>query len=140
MRLAVSTGPRASELLVIRKQDLNKSDQSVFIRALKGGTDREMPLSRKLFFDLWRYANLIDTEHLFPIGYHQLRNTWEFYRPVKKKFHCLRHTFAIRLYKATLDIRLVQVALGHRSIQNTMVYAEYHYSREELKRVKVVAI
>lgn len=35
--------------------------------------------------------------------------------------HTLRHTFATRLLRVS-DIRLVQLALGHRSIQSTQVY------------------
>ena len=73
--------------------------------------------------------------NLFPIGYHRLRQIWDWYRPVPKKFHSLRHTFAIRLYRKTKDLRLVQVALGHRNITNTMVYADYVYSQQELKKL-----
>ena len=31
--------------------------------------------------------------------------------------------------------RLVQVALGHRNITNTMIYADYVYSQQELKKL-----
>lgn len=39
------------------------------------------------------------------------------------KFHCLRHTFAMRLYEASRDLFLVQQKLGHRSVKSTEVYA-----------------
>ncbi|CAM5999402.1 unnamed protein product [Sphagnum balticum] len=35
----------------------------------------------------------------------------------------------------TKDLRLVQVALGHRNITNTMVYADYIYSQQELRKL-----
>jgi integrase/recombinase XerC len=54
---------------------------------------------------------------------------------VPKKFHSLRHTFAIELYQKTKDLRLVQVALGHRNITNTMIYADYVYSQQELRKL-----
>lgn len=38
--------------------------------------------------------------------------------------HQLRHCFATGLYQRTGDIRLVQAALGHRSIVSTQVYAQ----------------
>jgi len=72
---------------------------------------------------------------LFPISYHRLYQIWHQYRPVAKKFHSLRHTFAIRLYRKTKDLRLVQVALGHRNITNTMIYADYIYSQQELRKL-----
>ena len=36
--------------------------------------------------------------------------------------HALRHTFATRLYAQTRDLRLVQQALGHRSVTSTEIY------------------
>ena len=74
-------------------------------------------------------------KHLFPISYPRLVQIWQHYRPVHKKFHSLRHTFAIELYKKTKDIRLLQMALGHRNIANTMIYADYVYSQTELRRL-----
>ena len=136
IQVALKTGARAQEVLNLRKSDLNPYDQSVFITGLKGSSDREIPVEESLFEDLELYArskNLDDP--LFDMTYHRLRQIWCEYRPVQKKFHCLRHTFAIRLYKKTRDIRLLQVALGHRNIANTMIYADYVYSQTELRRL-----
>lgn len=134
--VALKTGARAQEVLNLRKNDLNGYDHTVFIKGLKGSDDREIPIIDELFFELEHYAkDFKDTDYIFPLGYHRLRQVWCDYRPVKKKFHCLRHTFAIRLYKKTKDLRLLQVALGHRNITNTMIYADYVYSQSELKRL-----
>lgn len=134
--LALKTGARATELLELRHADLNTYDATVFIRGIKGSNDRELPLHSALFERLAQYsATQGKNEGLFPIGYHRLRQIWDWYRPVPKKFHSLRHTFAIRLYRKTKDLRLVQVALGHRNITNTMIYADYVYSQQELKKL-----
>ena len=138
--LALYTGARAQELLNLRRSDLNAYDQSVFIRGLKGSNDREIPLYPWLFDRCTRHlvsstSSTTDSRELFGISYSRLRQIWDFYRPVPKKFHALRHTFAIRLFKKTKDLRLVQVALGHRNITNTMVYADYVYSQQELRRL-----
>ena len=131
--LGLHTGARAQELLNLSGEDLNDQDESVFIRGLKGSSDRELPLRRELYRRL--RADLPLTGPLFPICYHRLYQIWQQYRPVTKKFHSLRHTFAIRLYRKTKDLRLVQVALGHRNITNTMIYAEYVYSQQELRKL-----
>ena len=135
--LLLRTGARATELLNLRTQDLNVYDKTVFIRGIKGSNDRELPLNPWLFERLRLYAEreLPKGGDLFPICYHRLRQIWDWYRPAPKKLHSLRHTFAIRLYKKTRDLRLVQVALGHRNIANTMVYADYVYSQQELRKL-----
>jgi integrase/recombinase XerC len=133
--LALRTGARAQELLNLKKADLNSHEESLLIYGVKGSNDREIPLHSSLFRHLNRYASEVQGDLLFPISYNRLRQIWEFYRPVKKKFHSLRHTFAIQLYRKTKDIRLVQVALGHRNVMNTMIYADYHYSQTELRRL-----
>ncbi|MCM2280849.1 MAG: site-specific integrase [Bdellovibrionaceae bacterium] len=135
LELALRTGARAQELLDIRKADLNAYDETVLIRGMKGSNDRELPLPPSLFERLHRFGHAQKGDHVFDIGYHRLRQIWTWYRPVPKKFHCLRHTFAIRLYRKTKDLRLVQVALGHRNITNTMIYADYVYSQQELKKL-----
>jgi integrase/recombinase XerC len=134
---ALFTGARAQEVLNLRKEDLNAYDETVFITGLKGSNDREIPLPAWLFK---KVRIIADTQKgssnlIFPISYNRFRQIWELYRPVPKKLHALRHTFAIRLYKKTKDLRLVQVALGHRNITNTMVYADYIYSQQELRKL-----
>lgn len=133
--LALKTGGRAQEILNIRKSDLNPIEESVFIQGLKGSNDREIPLPSSFFKKLMKYSQGLDGEMLFPITYNRFRQIWDLYRPVPKKLHSLRHTFAIQLYKKTKDIRLVQVALGHRNVMNTMVYADYVYSQTELRKL-----
>lgn len=134
IRLALRTGARASELLALTKADIDHEAQTVLIKGIKGSDDREIPLNPKLFKKLAKYAHQVEGNQIFQIKYRQFKTIWDNYRPVGKKLHALRHTFAILLYKKTRDIRLLQTALGHRNINNTMVYAQYIYSTEELKK------
>lgn len=139
LSIALKTGARAQEILNLKLSDINEHDKSIFFHGIKGSNDRELPIAPKLFQSLMLYihnGNFGDSQnHVFPISYNRLRQIWQFYRPTHKKFHSLRHTFAIQLYKKTKDIRLVQFALGHRNITNTMIYADYVYSQQELKKL-----
>ena len=134
--IALKTGARASEILNLEQADLNEFDQTLFFRGLKGSNDRELPLPPRIFDRLFVYVRRqTQKPKIFDITYNRFRQIWVQYRPVHKKLHALRHTFAIELYRKTRDLRLLQVALGHRNINNTMIYADYLYSQEELKRL-----
>lgn len=136
LKLALATGARANELLNIRVKDLDKNENSVYIFGIKGSNDRELPLRKSLFQSLLKLsAERNPEDKVFGISYPRLIQIWQMYRPTHKKFHSLRHTFAIRLYKKSRDIRLLQVALGHRNIANTMIYADYVYSQQELRKL-----
>lgn len=133
--LGLKTGARAQEILNIQKSDLNTYDMSVFIKGLKNSNDREIPLPNVIFNRLQKFSESAPTSKIFNITYDRLYQIWDMYRPVHKKFHSLRHTFAIQLYRKTRDLRLVQVALGHRNITNTMIYADYVYTQDELRKL-----
>lgn len=133
--LLLHTGARATEALNLRPEDLNDHDQTVFITGIKNSKDREIPVPAWLYK---RLQTLVEPGQLiFQISYPRLDQIWHQYRPVEKKLHGLRHTFAITLYKRSRDLRLVQTALGHKNINNTMVYADYVYSQEELRKMIV---
>lgn len=135
IEFALATGARANEILGVRLDDLNVKDKSVFIKGLKNSKDREIPLKPRLFQQVFELAQSSESGTPFDISYPRFNQIWQIYRPVKKVPHCLRHTFAIKLFAKHKDLRLVQVALGHRNISNTMIYADYHYSKEELRRL-----
>lgn len=135
IKLALETGARAQELLNISKTDLDDVNQSVFIRGLKNSMDREIPLTKDLFDALKGLTLSSDAEKVFPICYSRLNAIWTKYKLGGKSFKSLRHTAAIELYRKTKDLRLVKVFLGHVSILNTMVYADYVYQTEEMRKL-----
>lgn len=141
VQLALETGARASELLAVRRKDLvegkvkGKVYRAVRIYGLKGSNDREIPISSGLFS---RLKGLEDP--FFDISYMRLYQIWAGFAPRKaggkrlKTFHCLRHTCAVNLYRKTKDVKLVQAVLGHRDLRNTMVYVDFVYSQDEMRR------
>lgn len=133
IRFAIETGARASEILSLTQKEFNEYDKTVFIKTLKRNKNREIPLSNKMFENIKSLFSK-QTEFIFNISYSRLVKIWNYYRPSKKSFHSIRHTFAIELYKKHRDIKLVQICLGHRSISTTQIYTEYVFTTEEVRR------
>lgn len=133
--LALHTGARPQELLNVELKDIDASDNTIHIRGLKGSNDRDLPLKPELFKALQDYAATVSGPMLFDIKYRRLEQVWQNLRPAKKSFKSLRHTFAITLYDKWRDIKLVQIALGHRSLSSTMVYVDFVYSADQLKKI-----
>jgi site-specific recombinase XerC len=46
-----------------------------------------------------------------------------------KSAHSLRHSFATRIYGETGDLQLTQAALGHASVNSTVIYAKLDRAR-----------
>lgn len=135
IELALVTGARAGELLALTKDRIFPKSNSILILASKGSKNREIPLRPKLFKELLDYSNTVEGDLIFNISYRRLLDLWHHYRPVVKSFHSLRHTFAVNLYSKTKDIKLVQLALGHRSPTTTAIYTDFSYSLEQMRRI-----
>lgn len=138
--LLLHTGARAQELLNVTSVDVQAG--AIFLRGLKGSYDREIPLPEWLYAltRLEMMPGALPGAKVFDISYKRLYQVWCYWRPVKKKLHSLRHTFAINLYRKTKDLRLVSAALGHKNILNTMVYAHYVYTQDELRKALITII
>lgn len=146
LMLILECGLRASELLNLKVKDFSYELQQIYIDSLKGSNARELPLkparARELRrFLLWKnkvdnLSQISPNDLIFGISYPRLYQLWVWYRPNKEKtLHCLRHTFAVHLYDKTKDVKVVQLALGHRNIQNTMVYLDFAYSQTVLRQL-----
>jgi integrase len=56
------------------------------------------------------------------------------------KWHCKRHTFAGRLIVAGVDIRVIGVLLGHRSLSMTMRYSHLAPARNAAAVDRLVSL
>ena len=130
--LLINSGARASEVLNLDQASINHESHSILIKGLKGSHNREIPLNYSTWSLLKRYLERNTGNKLFTFTLRWLQITWTKLMPFKS-IKSTRHTFAINLYKSCRDIKLVQAALGHKSITNTMVYMDYVYTNEELK-------
>lgn len=131
---ALHSGARSCELLNLSWADINTDSGEIFLNTLKGGRPRPVVVPRAVR-ELLKRLRTLSPDRPFDISYSRLVEIWNEYRTVRKPFRCLRHSFAMRAYQRTQDIRFVQKALGHRSIANTMIYLEYEYSAQEFKKL-----
>lgn len=126
IRTMLETGARPTEVISICAQDLDATTHRIFIRGIKRSRDRNIPISPALFRNVQILTERNGGSRPFPITANHFTRLWRDWRPnPRKSLHCLRHTFAINLYRHFQDILKVKHALGHRSIQNTMIYVDF---------------
>lgn len=140
--LLYSSGLRVSELVNLKKDDLNVSENTGWVRKGKGSKDRLFVLSSSIVQSINEY--LKDRENIYVFSKDKPLTTRNIQKIIKttsrraginKKVtpHTLRHSFATHLLEQGTDIRKIQVLLGHSSLSTTQVYA--HVSSEELKKI-----
>ena len=128
-------GFRASELTHLKITDIDSERMMIRIQDGKGAKDRYTILSKRLLKELRLYwKKYRPTTWLFPNEYtHQPLNRATFsliFRTAKRKaeitknvtFHSLRHSFATHLLEAGVDIRSIQILLGHSCLSTTAKY------------------
>ncbi len=130
-----AAGLRASEVVNLKVGDIDSGRMQIRVSEGKGGKDRCVMLSPVLLTILreywrlekpgkvWLFPGLPPTK---PISTRAaLKACQDAARSCLKKhitLHTLRHSFATHLLEHGAHIRLVQVLLGHRSLQTTARY------------------
>jgi site-specific recombinase XerD len=126
--LMLGSGIRVGSALALEADDVDLERGELQLRTTKGNVPTSVPLSRAICDHLRAYVAGHANGLLFPISSRHAQRRLELWckragiehrvRP-----HDLRHSFAIRIYRKTRDLLLVQQALRHRSIASTTVYA-----------------
>jgi len=132
--LVYSSGLRAGELINLRISDIDGEQMRLFVRGGKGKKDRVTILSQKALVVLREYfkkyrpkAYLFEGQNGGAYTTTSLRKVFEravLNSKIKKRMtlHTLRHSFATHLLEQGVDIRYIQVLLGHNSSKTTEVY------------------
>ena len=132
-----AAGLRVSEVVHLKLIDINSQRMLIRVEQGKGRKDRYTLLSEKLLSVLrayWKQDR--PTDWLFPgripgrplttsaaqLAYSQARRTAGIQRG--NGIHSLRHAFATHLLEAGVDVRTIQILLGHRSISTTQRYLQ----------------
>ena len=132
---AYAAGLRVSEATSLRVADIDSDRMVIQIRHGKGAKDRTVMLSPQLLAILrtyWRLARPRDC--LFPgrrpdqpitvtVLHAACRSATKAAGLTKRvSVHTLRHSFATHLLESGVDIRIIQVLLGHNSLSTTARY------------------
>ncbi len=145
IKLLYSTGIRLSELTNLKIKDIDLNEGIVWIRKGKGAKDRMVIMSKKLAEELREYIKDRNPNEFLFLGRDgkiSNRNVQKIIRKaaerarIHKKVtpHVLRHSFATHLLESGVDIRKIQVLLGHSNLSTTQIYTTVTSS--ELKKIK----
>ncbi len=153
LSLAYGAGLRASEVVSLKLADIDSSRMVIRVEQGKGRKDRYAMLSEPLLHLLrawWLAARgrgvMLPGGWLFPgqnpvnpLTTRQLRRAFHgakaaanIDKPVS--LHTLRHCFATHLLEQKVDIRVIQVLLGHSKLDTTARYS--HLASTTLRAVK----
>src|ERR1700689_146423 len=152
LSVAYGAGLRASEVISLKVGDVDSTRMTLRIQQGKGGKDRYAMLSPVMLERLrtwWRVARaqgkMLDGGWLFP-GLNPVEplTTRQLNRAVHEarlaaridkqvSLHTLRHSFATHLLEQKVDIRVIQVLLGHKKLETTSLYT--HVATEILRQV-----
>ena len=143
LALAYATGLRVNEVVHLKVSDIDSQRMTLRVEQGKGQKDRYAMLSPLLLERLrvwWRVARaqgkMLDGGWLFP-GLDPIEplSTRQLNRAIhaaadeagidkRISMHSLRHAFATHLLEQKVDIRLIQVLLGHKKLETTALYAQ----------------
>jgi integrase/recombinase XerD len=143
LAVAYGTGLRASEVVALKVGDIDSQRMTLRVEQGKDQKDRYAMLSPILLERLrvwWRVARaqgkMLDGGWLFP-GLNPIESlsTRQLNRAIhaaaeaagidkRVSMHTLRHSFATHLLEQKVDIRLIQVMLGHKKLETTALYAQ----------------
>jgi site-specific recombinase XerD len=134
---AYGAGLRASEAVSLKVADIDSSRMLIQVRHGKGAKDRSVMLSAQLLAILrtyWRLARpkvwlFSGRDESKPIDVQVLhaacRSATKAAGLAKRvTVHTLRHSFATHLLESGVDIRIIQVLLGHNSLSTTARYTQ----------------
>ncbi|MCB9034126.1 MAG: tyrosine-type recombinase/integrase [Chitinophagales bacterium] len=139
LKTIYACGLRISELINLEIKHINGNAKNIKIICGKGKKDRIIPIPESLLIELRQYFKIYKPyKYLFegqfstkqnPLPY-STKSVQVIVKQAAKKAkirrkitpHTLRHSYATHLYEKGVNLRSIQVLLGHQSSKTTEIY------------------
>ena len=146
LEVLIGTGIRISELCNIKKENMTYINNEIKIYG-KGAKERIIPIYNKdtvaalRIYEKVFYKEILDSDYFF-VNKRKNRLSSQSVRNMIKKHckkinidknitpHMFRHTFATMLLDDDVDIRSIQMLLGHSSIITTQIYTHVRSNKK----------
>ena len=151
--VAYRHGLRASEVGLLHLADVDLKQGRITIHRLKGSLPGVYPMKSDTVKLIRSYLKerTDDSPYLFPSNRRlpiDRRTLYVLMRKYgeaagipahKRKFHSLKHSIATHILDAGEDIYFAKDWLGHKNIQNTMIYARFSTATRDARARKLFA-
>jgi site-specific recombinase XerD len=135
LSVAYGAGLRAAEVVSLKVSDIDSTRMIIRVEQGKGGKDRYVMLSPsllELLRDWWKAARpqgwlFPGRDPAQPMTTRQLNRACHAAAQMAEinkrvSLHTLRHSFATHLLEKNIDVRVIQVLLGHAKLDTTALY------------------
>ena len=146
LSLIYSAGLRRSELINLQPKDILSDRKQIKIVGAKGKKDRYSIISPYLIEELrlyfkehrpkkWLFEGWKSGSQYSVTSIRNILNKASTKAGIHKRVtpHMLRHSFATHLLELGVDLRYIQVLLGHGSSKTTEIYT--HVSKHEIGKI-----
>jgi len=152
LSVAYGAGLRASEVIALKVGDVDSQRMTLRVEQGKGAKDRYAMLSPvllerlrtwwrvghaqgKILLGGWLFPGLDPMDPLTPRQLNRAVHDAAESARIDKRVttHTLRHSFATHLLERKVDIRVIQVLLGHKKLETTSIYT--HVATDLLREV-----
>jgi len=141
-------GLRLTEALHLKPSDIDSERMVIRVRQGKGKKDRYVTLSPTLLETLreyykayrpkgeWLFPNRTGDYPIHPTAVQRASRKAAQVAGINKRVtpHMLRHSFATGLLEAGVDLRTIQVLLGHGSLNTTAIYLHIAVGAQQTRR------